>query len=90
MAVAWTVDHVRRYNTGLVGGKLQLAILEKRNGIWTARHEDPGETEQQVVALEGYISEFVEKQQPDAAAEASKIDLDKVLAGEQAVGEASP
>ncbi len=87
LAVAWTVDHVRRYNTGLVGGKLQLAILEKRNGTWTARHEDPGETEQQVFALEAYVSEFVEKQQPDAAAEGSKIDLDRVLAGEQAVNE---
>jgi hypothetical protein len=90
LAVAWTVDHVRRYNTGLVGGKLQLAILEKRNGTWTARHEDPGETEQQVVALEAYISEFVEKQQPDAAAEASKIDLDRVLAGDQAISQPSP
>jgi hypothetical protein len=33
LAVAWTVDHVRRYNVGLVGGKLQLAVLEKRNGF---------------------------------------------------------
>jgi hypothetical protein len=39
VAVAWTVDHVRRYNTGLVGGKLQLAVLEKRDGVWTANHE---------------------------------------------------
>ena len=34
LAVAWTVDHVRRYNVGLVGGKLQLAVIEKRSGTW--------------------------------------------------------
>jgi hypothetical protein len=85
LAVAWTVDHVRRYNIGLVGGDLQLAILEKVNGVWAARHEDPGETERQVEILEKYISDFVEKQQPDAAAEASTVDVDKVLAGEEVV-----
>ncbi len=90
LAVAWTVDHARRYNTGLVGGKLQLAVLEKRNGLWIAHHEDPGETEQQVASLEKYISEFGEMQKPDIAAEASKVDVDKVLAGEQPVVEASP
>jgi hypothetical protein len=41
LAVAWTIDHVRRYNTGLVGGKLQLAVLEKQGDSWIARHEDP-------------------------------------------------
>ncbi len=85
LAVAWTVDHVRRYNIGLVGGDLQLAILEKVNGVWAARHEDTGETEQQVEILEKYISDFVEKQRPDAAAEASTVDVDKVLAGEEVV-----
>jgi hypothetical protein len=39
LAVAWTIDHVRRYNTGWVGGKLQLAVLEKRNGTWKAHYE---------------------------------------------------
>jgi hypothetical protein len=87
LAVAWTVDHVRRYNIGLVGGKLQLAILEKHNGAWIAHHEDPGETEQQVASLEKYLSEFGERQRPDVAAEASKVDVDKVLAGEEPIGE---
>jgi hypothetical protein len=82
LAVAWTVDHVRRYNTGLVGGKLQLAVLEKNiNGIWSAYHADTGETEQQVQFLETYISEFREKQKPDAAAEASTVDLHGELDG---------
>jgi hypothetical protein len=82
LVVAWTIDHVRRYNTGWVGGKLQLAVLEKVNGAWTAHHEDPGETEQQVGSLEKYIFDFGEKQKPDAAAEAIDIDVHKVLAGE--------
>ena len=81
LAVAWTVDHVRRHNIGLVGGKLQLAVLEKRDGSWIAHHEDPGETEQQVEALERYLFAFAEKQQPDAAAEASTVDLNKELEG---------
>ena len=80
LAVAWTVDHVRRYNIGLVGGELQLAVLEKVNGNWAARHEDPGETKGQVEFLEEYISDFREKQKPEAAAEASTVDLHKELA----------
>jgi hypothetical protein len=81
LAVAWTVDHVRRYNVGLVGGKLQLAVLEKRNGVWVAHYEDPEETEEQVTRIENYISAFGEEQQP----EASKVDLDKVLSGEESI-----
>jgi hypothetical protein len=79
LAVAWTVDHARRYNTGLVGGKLQLAILEKRGDGWIARYEDVGEIEGQVDSLERYISEFVEKQEPDRAADASPVDFHKEL-----------
>jgi hypothetical protein len=87
LAVAWTVDHVSKYNIGLVGGKLQLAVLEKRNGAWIAHHEDPGEIQGQVRSLEDYISEFSEKQKPDAAAEASVVDVHKVLAGEEPIAE---
>jgi hypothetical protein len=83
LVVAWTVDHVRRYNVGLVGGKLQLAVLEKVNGTWSAHHADPGEIEQQVVDLEAYISEFRQKKKPDAAAKASTVDLHKELEGEK-------
>ena len=75
LAVAWTIDHVRRYNTGLVGGKLQLAVLEKQGDNWIARHEDPGETEGQVNSLEKYISGFVEQQEPNRAADESPIDI---------------
>jgi hypothetical protein len=52
LVVAWTIKHVIKYNPGLVGGELQLAILEKRNEKWEARYEDPGETEQQVDAVD--------------------------------------
>jgi hypothetical protein len=88
LAVAWTVDHVRKYNIGLVGGKLQLAVLEKRDGVWAAHHEDPGETEGQVADLEKYISEFGAKHEPEAAAEASNVDVHKVLAGDEEVSKA--
>jgi hypothetical protein len=81
LVVAWTIQHVVRYNPGLVGGDLQLAVLEKRNDKWEARYEDPGETAEQVGALEKYITEFGKIQQPDTAAEASKVDLHKELEG---------
>jgi hypothetical protein len=90
LAVAWTVDHVRRYNVGLVGGKLQLAALEKLNGVWIAGHEDPGEIEGQVEFLEEYISEFREKQKPDVAAQASTVDLDKEIPAESTAANSSP
>jgi hypothetical protein len=79
LVVAWTIEHVIKYNPGLVGGELQLALLEKTNGTWIARHENPGETEQQVDDLEKYISDFREKQKPDAAAEASVVNLHEEL-----------
>jgi hypothetical protein len=79
LIVAWTIKHVVRYNPGLVGGELQLAILEKSNGAWTAHYEGPGETEGQVEFLEEYISEFREKQRPDTAAESSQVDIHKEL-----------
>ena len=81
--MAWTVDHARRYNTGLVGGKLQLAVLEKRNEGWIAHHEDP-ETEQQIVALEKYLSEFGK-----IATNEPAVDVNKALAGEAPIGEAT-
>jgi hypothetical protein len=90
LAVAWTIDHVSKYNIGLVGGKLQLAILERRDGAWIAHHEDPGEIQGQVFSLEGYIKEFGEIQKPEAAAGASNVDVHKALAGEEPIGEAPP
>jgi hypothetical protein len=93
LVVAWTIQHVVRYNPGLVGGELQLAVLEKRAGKWEARYEDPGETEEQVAELEKYISEFGKIQQPDAAAQASKVDLHEELdrpAGEQSAASQEP
>jgi hypothetical protein len=85
LAVAWTIDHVSRYNIGMVGGKLQLAVLEKVGGVWTAHHEDVGETEEQVASLEKYVSQFKEKQNPESAAEDSNVDVHKVLAGEETI-----
>ena len=42
-----------------MGGKLQLAVLEKRDGAWIANHEkNLEEIEGQVDALEKSISEM--------------------------------
>ena len=62
LVVSWTLDHVIRYNTGGIGGKQQMAVLEKgSNGPWQARHVDAeGEIKQQVDELESYISNYPE------------------------------
>jgi hypothetical protein len=67
------------HSVGLVGGNLQLAILEMVNGKWSAHHADTGEAGQQVDSSEMYISKFGEQQEPDAAADASQIDIDREL-----------
>jgi hypothetical protein len=79
LVVAWTIAHVSAYNVGLVGGNLQLAILEKVDGKWSAHHADTGEAGQQVVALEKYISSFVDQQEPDTAADTSAVDIHEEL-----------
>jgi hypothetical protein len=80
LVVAWTIKHAIRYNVGLVGGELQFAILEKIDGTWSARYENPGETEEQVEYLEDYISDFRERQKPEAlASQENVIDLKKEL-----------
>jgi hypothetical protein len=79
LVVAWTIQHAIKYNYGLVGGELQLAVLSKNNGVWAAHADDPGETLQQVSYLEKYISDFREIQEPDAAADASEVNLDEAL-----------
>jgi hypothetical protein len=81
LVVAWTVDHASRYNPGGVGGDLQLAVLEKIKGTWTAHHADTGEVEQQVQALEQHITEFSHRQRPDIAAGAA-IDVHGALEGD--------
>ena len=62
-----------------MGGKLQLAVLEKRDGAWIANHEkNLEEIEGQVDALEKSISEY-KQLRPDAEADASPIDIHEEL-----------
>ena len=79
LIVAWTIAHVSAYNVGLVGGNLQLAILEKIEGQWSAHHADPGEAGQDVALLEKYISSYGEQQEPDTLADASPVDIHEEL-----------
>src|SRR6185437_4788149 len=44
LLVAWTLDHVMRFNTGGVGGDhLDIAVLEKVGNDWRASMWDAGE-----------------------------------------------
>jgi hypothetical protein len=79
LVVAWTIQHVSAYNVGLVGGNLQLAILERIEGKWSAHHADPGETGQDVASLEKYISNYVDRQEPDAMAGTTTVDIHEEL-----------
>jgi hypothetical protein len=61
LAVSWALDHVIRYNTGGIGGKQQMAVLERApNGDWRASHvvDADGELRQAVSDLEAYISNY--------------------------------
>jgi hypothetical protein len=61
LAVSWALDHVIRYNTGGIGGKQQMAVLERTiDGGWRARHilDPDGELRQAVDDLEAYISGY--------------------------------
>ena len=37
-AALWTLEYVIRSDPGGVGGEPRIAVLEKRNGLWNARH----------------------------------------------------
>lgn len=61
LVVAWTIEHVKRFNTGLVGGRTRLAVLKKNGKQWIAQHEDLDKTSEileQVNALNAYISDY--------------------------------
>jgi ElaB/YqjD/DUF883 family membrane-anchored ribosome-binding protein len=74
LLVAWTLQHVLRFNTGGVGGEMQIQALEKVNGKWTTNAVDVGETAQQVADIEKYVSHYWE-----SIAQASAPDLGKQL-----------
>lgn len=79
LVVTWAIDHAARYTPGLVGGDTHLAVIEKMGGIWTARHVDTGETKEQLVDLEKYISDFGKQQNVEYEEKKTKIDLNKEL-----------
>ena len=59
LLVAWTLQHVISYNTGGVGGEMQIAVLEKSpEGKWNAHALDVGEVSQQVMDIEKYIGAY--------------------------------
>lgn len=60
LVVSWALDHVIRYNTGGIGGKQQIAVLERdATGAWAARHVDAeGEVHEQVDELERHIRNY--------------------------------
>jgi len=76
LVIAWTIDHVRRYNAGWVGGPTHLVVLRMVDGKGHAQHESVDETHQQMVALEEYITAFRVQQN---TADKGALDLNKAL-----------
>jgi hypothetical protein len=60
LLVAWTLRHVIAFNTGGVGGEMQIQALEKVNGKWTVHGVDVGEIQQQVTDIEKYVGRYWE------------------------------
>jgi hypothetical protein len=58
LAALWAVDHASRYTPGLVGGDSHIATLERVEGEWRARYSDTNETEEQLKAIERYLSSY--------------------------------
>ena len=67
LLVGWTLKHVIDYNTGGVGGDIQIAVLEKPAGKWSARLVDVEEIKQQVADIEDHVSRYwtMPKKAPD-------------------------
>ena len=62
LLVAWTLDHVMRFNTGGFGGDhLDIAVLEKVSGQWKASLWDAGEAAQAVDDIARHIREYPER-----------------------------
>ena len=72
-AACWTLEHAIRVNPGGVGPPLQLAVLERKEGKWTARLIDEVEMEEHKQAIgraEDHLRAF--PLSPDAAKEFEK------------------
>ncbi len=61
-AVNWTLRHTINLNTGGIGGKPYIAVLERgKKGAFTSRlltEDEIGEQEQHVDNIEGYLSQY--------------------------------
>jgi hypothetical protein len=72
LLVAWTLDHVMRFNTGGIGGDtMDIAVLEKTNDQWRAKMCDPGEAQQAVEDILRHVRDYpkllLENSAPDLA-----------------------
>lgn len=67
--VTWALKHVIKYNTGGIGGAIQLAVIEKQDQKWRAQTVDCGECEQVVAQIEQHVRAFWDQpsEDPDEA-----------------------
>jgi|ERR1035441_4832022 hypothetical protein len=74
----WALKHVIKYNTGGIGGPIQLAVIDKTDKGWRAHSIDAGECEQVVAQLEEHIRGFWNE--PDDRG--AEVDASKGVAAE--------
>lgn len=76
-AAVWTIEHVKKTNTGGVGGDVQLATVENRQGNPVTRRLKPEEIQEHlesVRAVEEHMAEFKREQ---TQAEPGDLELPK-------------
>lgn len=73
----WALKHVIKYNAGMIGGPIQLAVIEKHEQKWRAQLIDSGECEQVVAQIEQHVRSFWDEP-GEAAGEAAEAPSDAV------------
>ncbi len=66
LLVAWTLDHVIRYNVGGVGGAQCIVALERHNDGWQTAEVDVDEMNESVKDIENHIRAYEQPKPEDA------------------------
>jgi len=75
-AVTWTLQHAIDLNTGGVNGPIRVAVLEKREGVYSARLLDSEELQEHHQQIEATYTELGrwKSATPEAVPEVPKLD----------------
>jgi len=75
LLVAWTLDHVIRYNVGGVGGASYIVALERNNGTWHAGEVNQDEIKQSVKDIENHIRNYGKPETEETAPDLDQLNV---------------